>query len=400
MNPQRMKIVYVHRTRAQGVEAVHIGQIVQGFRTLGHQVDMLSPVGDYIEHITSAKARQPARQGKPGLLHRLVDRLPEIAFELMEMAYNAKAVWEGLRRFPRRSVDGVYERYAIFALAGMLLARWWKVPFVIEVNYTSMSPLVRERSALLKPLARWVDGRLFRSATHLLAVSSYLKQHLVEEFGVDPGRVSIVPNAADPAVFDPEQALKAEAPALPPGRIIGFVGGFYRWHGLDLLVEAFTRIAAEFPDAHLLLIGDGPMRGEIEALARDKGLTGRVLMPGRIAHAKLVPYVARFDMGVMPDSNLYGSPMKVFEYMSMAVPVVVPDYAPLQDVVTDGQQGRIFRRKDVAHLTQCMAELLRDDTQRRQMGRNARQCVLQTHNWLNNASTSLGFLTSKRSLAS
>lgn len=395
-----MKIVYVHRTRAQGVEAVHIGQIVQGFRKLGHEVQMLSPVGDFIEHVTPPKAQAAAAPGKPGLLHRLIDRMPEVAFELMELAYNAKALWEGMRRFRRGTVDGVYERYAIFAVAGMLLARWWKVPFVIEVNYTSLSPLVRQRSAWLKPLARWVDRLLFRSATHLLAVSSYLKQHLIEEFGIEPDRISIVPNAADPAVFDPEKALQAEAPALPAGRIVGFVGGFYRWHGLDLLVDAFLRIADEFPDANLLLVGDGPMRGEIEALAKEKGLSQRVLMPGRIAHAKLVPYVARFDMGVMPDSNLYGSPMKVFEYMSMAVPVVVPDYAPLQDVVTDGVQGRIFRRRDAEHLAACMRELLSDDPLRRQMGRNARQSVLDKHNWLNNASTSLAFLSSKGSLAS
>lgn len=387
-----MKILYVHRTRATGVEAVHIGQIIRGLRQLGQDVGIVSPVGEVVEGLTpvpSATSGAPAA-ARPSalkrLLYRLVDHLPRVGFELLELAYNLKARRDGLARFPQ-GADGIYERYAIFGLAGARLARRWGVPHVIEINYTSMSPLVRPRSRLLAPLARALDRRLFRGATHLLAVSSYLRDHLIQDFGVDPARITVVPNAADPAVFDP--ALAGPSPIEGQGPVIGFVGGFYRWHGLDLLVEAFLRIAERHPAARLVLIGDGPMRGEIETLVRERGLVDRVLMPGRMPHARLVPYVARFDMGVMPDSNLYGSPMKIFEYMAMGVPVVAPDYAPLLDVVTDGMEGRIFRRRDVAHLADCLDGLLQDAELRRRMGAAARRAVVETHNWMNNATLSL-----------
>ncbi len=197
-----MNVLYVHRTRATGVEAVHIGQIVLGLRRLGHRVSMLSPVGDFIEHVNEAKASGAASKSSESA-KRKTFAMPELLFEILEIVYNLKAIFDGLRAAARDRVDGVYERYAIFGVAGMLLARWWGVPFVLEVNYTSLSPLVRQRSRLMKPLARWCDGIVFRRATQLLAVSSYLKEELVNQFGVSAERVTVVPNAADPSVFDP-----------------------------------------------------------------------------------------------------------------------------------------------------------------------------------------------------
>ena len=381
-----MNVLYVHRTRATGVEAVHIGQIVLGLRRLGHRVSMLSPVGDFIEHVNEPAVSVAAPKSAASRKRKALE-MPEILFEILEIGYNLKAILDGLRKVSRGSVDGVYERYAIFGVAGMLLARWWGVPFVLEVNYTSLSPLVRRRSRLMKPLARWCDGIVFRRATHLLAVSSYLKEELVNQFGVSPERVTVVPNAADPSVFDPAAARAVEPErSMPAGPVIGFVGGFYKWHGLDLLVEAFMRIAKQFPSASLVLIGDGPMRETVATQASARGLPDRVIMPGRVPHAKLAPYVARFDVGVMPDSNLYGSPMKVFEYMAMSVPVVVPNYAPLLDVVVDGVQGRVFERRDVDDLARCLSDMLADEARRKRMGTNARQAIVDTHNWMNNAS--------------
>lgn len=394
-----MNIVYMHRTRATGVEAVHIGQVVLGLRQLGHQVTMLSPVGEFIEHVNEPVDAAAAKSNHSGASKRSV-QIPELLFELLEIGYNLKALLDGIRRFSKGSVDGVYERYAIFGMAGLLLSRWWRVPFVLEVNYTSLSPLVRKRSRLMLPLAKWCDRRIFRGATQILAVSSYLKNELVTVFGVPAERVTVVPNAADPKVFDPVPALAlATEHALPEGPIVGFVGGFYKWHGLDLLVSAFMKIAHEFPAAHLVLIGDGPMREEVAAEAAKKGLGGRVLMPGRVSHNKLAPYVARFDVGVMPDSNLYGSPMKIFEYMAMGVPVVAPDYVPLLDAVSDGVQGLIFKRRDVDDLARCLAEMLRDPARRKRMGANARQAILDTHNWVNNASVAAAHLQVRSSFA-
>ena len=167
--------------------------------------------------------------------------------------------------------------------------------------------------------------------------------------------------------------------------MIGFVGGFYPWHGLPLLVEAFARLVDRFDDLLLLLIGDGPERTTVERLVAERGLTDRVILTGKVDHEGLPAHLAAFHVGVMPDSNAYGSPMKIFEYMAMARPVVVPDYAPLLDAVTDGVEGRVFRRGDVDSLTEALAGILADDETHRRMGAAARAAVVRVHKCRANA---------------
>lgn len=384
-----MKIVYLHRTQAKGVEGVHIGEIVKAWRKIGHEVRLLSPVD---EQLGDAPANEVAN--KPGLKQKLFrfvsSRLPEFFFELAEIGYNLVALNQA-RKLGRANVDFIFERYAIFAFAGAFLAKRWNKPFVVEVNYTSCSALVRERSALLAPLARRVDAYIFRRATGLAAVSTELKRHLMEEFGVPQEKIIVLPNAADPDIFDMAKVTREPRYANAQLKTIGFVGGFYPWHGLDLLLQAFQKMSARIPDSRLLLVGDGPMMPAIREQSEKMGLADRVLLTGRVAHQHLPGYLAIFDVGVMPDSNDYGSPMKIFEYMSLAKPVVVPDYGPLRDAVDDGVEGRIFAPKDIEAMANCFVDVLLNEETYQRMSHAARKKILNKHNWLNNAKQILEF---------
>lgn len=380
-----MRILYLHRTQAKGVEGVHIGEVIKAMRAEGHDVQIVSPVGGQIGAASDKKAQAGS---KARLFAAITRHMPELGFELLELAYNLQAIRQIRGACRRDSVDAIFERYSIFGLAGVFMAGRWRRRFYLEVNYTSCSPLVRRRSALLRPLARWVDRRLFQSAAALFPVSTVLKEQLIRDYGVAPDRIHVLPNAADPAVFDPARIAPHTSAAMS-GRLIGFVGGFYPWHGLPLLLDAFMRIAPQLPDARLLLIGDGPMRGEIERRIKAHGLEGRVVLAGSIAHAALPPYIASFHIGVMPDSNDYGSPMKIFEYMAMGKPVVVPDYGPLRDAVTDGEEGLIFAPGNAADLARCLMALLGDPALHRKMSARARDRILTRHNWRENTRTIL-----------
>lgn len=390
-----MNILYLHRTQGAGVEGVHIWEIVRGLRAEGHSVRVLSPAGEVTDPRESAHcpggaapaAASGVGSGRTGLLGRISRHLPELVFELSEIAYNVVALARMSGGFAAVPLDLVFERYAIFSVAGALYARGRGCRWLLEVNYTARSPLVRRRSALLKPLAVRIDRWLFRRADGLVAVSSPLRDELVEVYGVAPERIVVLPNAADPDRFSPQVPAveRINGRTLAGRRVIGFVGGFYPWHGLPLLVEAFARLVDRFDDLLLLLIGDGPERTAVERLVAERGLTDRVILTGKVDHEWLPAHLATFHVGVMPDSNAYGSPMKIFEYMAMARPVVVPDYAPLLDAVTDGVEGRVFRRGDVDSLTEALAGILADGDTHRRMGAAARAAVVGVHNWRANA---------------
>ncbi len=376
---------------------MHIWGIATGLKNLGHDVTVVSPAGAHTAQPLRAES-QAAGSRRP-LFAFISQHIPEIAFELAEIAYNFFA-WRGLKKSAAdQPVDFLYERYAIFAVAGALFARRRRIPLLLEVNYTSMSPLVRKRSRLLLPLARRVDAWLFRRASAIVVVSSRLRDQLVTDYGVPQDKILVMPNAADPQTFHPAitPVTSIGGVALAQKKIVGFVGSFTPWHGLPLFLEAFKIVANNHPDALAVLVGDGPQRSEIERKAADYGLAKRVLFTGAIGHAQLMHYVAAFSLGVMPDSNDYGSPMKIFEYMALGKPVVVPDYGPLLDAVTEGKEGKIFRRKDAHALAKCIDEYFADPAALALAGRNARTSVETRYNWQANAERSLTFALSKDS---
>lgn len=373
------KVLYLHRTQDGGAEQVHILGIVGAFEQAGIKVDILSPKGlqpssgGHAVHEPAA----PAAAGKRSRLYPLISKhAPELVFELLEIAYNLLTVW----RLAKRGIAGyqlVFERYAVFGVVGALLARFTKLPLVVEVNYTSRSPLVRRRSKLMKPLAHAVDRWIFGSATLLTPVSTALKEELMRDFGIPDEKILMLPNAADPAKFVPP----ANAREGSGKKTIGFVGGFYPWHGLDLLIEAYAGIADRFPESQVLLIGDGPELDRIRALAIRLGLDGRVIFGGRRKHRELPGVMSSFYIGVMPDSNDYGSPMKIFEYMALGVPVVAPDYAPIFDAIGDGEQGLVFEKRSVPALRAALARLLQDEAFARRLGERGRETIVRERNW-------------------
>lgn len=373
-----MNIVYIHRTKGKGVEGVHINEITRQLTATGHRVEMVSPI-DRVE--------DDARDKVQGNGFSFSRNVPELLFEFLEIAYN----WLGYRKLSRLSrryaVDLIYERYAIFSVFGVFFARRRHVPIVVEANYTADLPLVRKRSALLMPLARRLDRYIFTGATRIVAVSSYVKNHLVSTHAIDENKILMLPNAADPEKFS-LVGLDSENPI----KTIGFVGGFYPWHGVPLLVRGFAELVPEFPDVRLCLVGDGPERTDIEQQVETLGITHLVDFTGQVAHENLAGQMAKFYIGVMPDSNVYGSPMKIFEYMSMGVPVVAPDYAPILDVVEDGQQGLVFRRQNLDELVNCLRRILASEKLRQKLSQQARTKIEVERNWKNNARLSIANL--------
>lgn len=371
-------ILYIHRTQGGGVEAVHITGISDAFKFLGSKVDVFSPAGLRIDNLEIGLKRNIV--SRPAKFSYLSKYLPEFLFECIEIAYNIVALVK-LSRCDLDKYDLIFERYAIFSVIGVILSRRKKIPLVLEVNYTSRSPLVRQRSRLLKPFATRVDKLVFNSATVLTPVSSTLVKQLVEDFGVESKKIIMLPNAVDPAKF----SRTKEYLSVDNGKkIIGFVGGFYPWHGLDLLIDAFKLIHEKVPEAQIVLVGDGPELNNIKQKVHDEQLVGKVFFTGRLGHEHLPEVMNSFYVGVMPDSNDYGSPMKIFEYMALSIPVIAPDYPPILDVMETGKEGIVFNRGDVRSLSDALAKILTDTSLAKSLAKNARRSIEERFNWVGN----------------
>lgn len=389
------KIIYHHRTRANGAEGVHIRGIQSGFRELGYEIVDIS-----LFQIQSETPTQQAisRQGgiKRSILNVIASYLPNSLFKILEILYNLRTFMVGRRTLltliiQHNSPELIYERYAYFSFAMAFLAHKYHIPFVLEANTTCLDYDVR--AIRLRWLARKIERYVFHQATLLVVVSTYLKEKIRQEYGIPEQRIIVTPNAINPKEF----ALEEQSQATPQltrvqhfaqGKIIiGFVGMFVPWHGLDFLLEVFIDLlhhSSRNSPIGLLLVGDGPIRPMIEEKIKAAALIDNVCITGIVPHGHVKYFLDRFDIAIMPDSNPFGSPMKIFEYMAMGKPVVAPAYGPILEIITHRETGFLFKPKDKDDCLGAIQRLIENPDLKNQLGRTARHLVLTKHTWQHN----------------
>ncbi|HEY2623064.1 MAG TPA: glycosyltransferase family 4 protein [Dyella sp.] len=378
-----MRILYHHRTRGRHVEGVHIRGIVHALRSLGHEVSVLSfPGADpEHEHEASTSASAPSR----GWLPRLVTRMPGVLFECLELGYNLVTLVRMHSAFRRMRPELIYERYSLFLFATVWMARQRGIPLVLEINDSAL--VQRVRPLYLKALARRIEGWCMRNCSGLVFISNFFREQAQQAYGeLAPSVVS--PNAADLARFDPSRfdriRLRADR-GLRDRIVCGHVGAFAQWHGVERFVENMAERLNEAPELALVLVGDGLMLPTIRDMIAARGLSDRVLTPGRVPHEDIASWIACMDYAVLPDSNHYGSPMKLFELMAMGVAVVAPDYEPVAEVIRDGHTGWLFPRGETERCVQRVLDLTARSDECHQVGAAARDYIVRERQWRNNA---------------
>lgn len=392
-----MHLLYHFRVRGGGAEGVHIAGIAEGLRALGHTVTFVSPTdADPTRPATPATpppAAGGAADGAPGarlkraFLHALADRLPQPLFELMELAYTVMAERQLARAWAIQPADAIYERYAFFNLAGARFARRRGIPLILEVN--ELSGLPRVRGQTFVRLAGACEKRVLRQAALIVVTAEFLKHRIGALLG-DDRKVLVLPNGVARAWLEaasgPEARLRLLLQWNLSGRkIVGFVGGLVHWHNFDLLLRAAATARQTVPNLCLLLVGDGPLRASIEAEARRLGLTDALLITGYLPHAQVRAYIDLFDLGVIPQSNEFRSPIKLFEYMGAGKAVVAPAVEPIRAVVRPEATGLLFAPGDETAFVAALTALLTDDTRRRALGDNARAEVAAHYLWEHHA---------------
>ncbi len=375
-----MRILYHHRTRGRHVEGVHIRGIVGALRELGHDVSVMSFPGADPEH----DAESPAATRKSRLA-ALVTRLPGVVFEVFELLYNAVTLVRMQRAWRTSPPQLIYERYSLFLFATIWLARRRGIPLVLEINDSALVERVRPLG--MRGLARRIEGWCFREATGLVFISTYFRDVATRAYGaIAPSVVS--PNAVDLPRFDParfdRERLRAER-GLTGRTVCGHIGAFAHWHGVDGFVEAIAHRLESVPDLALVFVGDGKTLPAVRELIAARGLADRVLLPGRVPHDDVASWIACMDYAVLPNSNHYGSPMKLFEFMGMGVAVVAPDYAPVAEVIADGRTGWLFPHGDATACVERVLELAQRADERRRVGEAARDYIASERQWRNNA---------------
>jgi len=281
----------------------------------------------------------------------------------------------------------IYERYALFNVAGVVVGRLLGIPVHEELNEVVDVDRIRQGHTLkLRGLARWAERLVVRRASRLLPVSDFLADRL-RALARPGAEIIVVPNAVNAdaceGVAGDRERVRSRL-GWENGLIIGFVGSFSSWHRVDLLARAFVRASERAPNLRLLLIGDGADRQRMATALEAAGLAERAYFAGRVPHAEVRSWVAAMDMAVMPHSNIYGSPVKVFEYLAGGVPTIAPRLGPLEEVIKSGENGLLFQPLSEEALAEAMLTLAGSPAMRKRLGDAGRAAVLCRHLWSHN----------------
>src|SRR5437867_1232109 len=406
-----MKILYLcsdHGVDLSGVKgaSIHVRSFAQALAALGHEVTVIgtkvsSPESFEATTHTTAFAAPLAAWNRKLLramkaANQSLGRSAGRGRDIIRALHNAE-FFKVVDQFAGRlSPSFIYERYSLWGTAGDWLARKWSIPLVLEVN----SPLSYEeqqyRDGVAFPaLARWAERRIWRRADLVVAVSQAFRSHF-EKAGVAPEKVRILTNAVDTSLFraqDDESSVR-RCMNLDGRFVVGFVGSFKAWHGVDFLFKAFARLRREADSYHLLLVGDGPMRGMLENEIRRSGLQEAVTFVGSVPHEDVPRYLAVMDVAVAPYPPLkdfYYSPLKLYEYMAAGRAIVASKIGQVGEAVADGLTGLLYQPNDFEGLLQCLRRLWRDEKFRRELGKNAR-IACSKNTWSENAARVLSWV--------
>jgi glycosyltransferase involved in cell wall biosynthesis len=382
-----LQFIYHHRTMGRSSQAMHIRSMVEALKADGHHVTILSPPG--VEPLKSAGKMPFLRKADRAVgLQRVWKYIscecPQFTFEVFELLYNLFLPFRLLPILWSEPDAALYERHANFMFMGVLLGKWSSRPVVVEVN--ELAGFKRARGLIMESLARTIDAWVFSRADHILCVSSVLADE-IQQRGALSDRVHVLPNAIDPGRFrspGPEPSLRVRL-GLQGSIVIGHVGLFYRWDRLDILIKAVKRIRRGHPNVRVLLVGDGPEMENLKRTVSRLGMEKIIIFPGPVHRDDVPSYIDAMDICVLPDSNAFGSPIALFEFMAMGKPCLVPDLGPMRDVIEDHVTGIMFPHGDYASFASALVRLVEDPALRSQLGARARDTVFKRHTWAANA---------------
>jgi glycosyltransferase involved in cell wall biosynthesis len=374
--------------------ATHVSEVACGLRELGHKVAVIQMRNKSVSNI----AHSSRTSRVPGIPHSLDCGVP-----VRTVRWRKELVLLGAARIDAAikalRPDVVMERYYNFAGAGVLAAHRRGIPVLLELNAPMVDPPGSLKSRLdwllLGSMRRWAVRQAMWSA----AIVTPLNTTVPPE--VPRGKIHELPWGANVDRFDPcvRQSRKEELEALALtvglerlGPVAAFLGSFRAWHGVGHFAEAARLLLSRGSSLSFLAIGGGPELAPLKEQVARWGLTpGRLVFAGELPHDLVPDYLALAGIGVAPfdiaahaplrEFGFYWSPLKVFEYMSMEMPVVTVDVPPLNSIVREGQEGLLYPSGDVRALAAALDTLAGSDDLRARMGAAGRARVVERYSW-------------------
>lgn len=279
------------------------------------------------------------------------------------------------------------------AIPAIRVGRRLGIPVVYEVRAfwedAAVDHGTTAEGSLRYRATRALESWAFKRVGHVFTICEGLRRDIVAR-GIPEQKVTVIPNAVDVQGFqlsgEPDSALKRKL-GLDGKTVLGFVGSFYAYEGLDLLLDAFARLQAQRQDLRVLLVGGGPQEANLKAQAERLRIADKVVFAGRVPHAEVSRYYDLIDLLVYPRHSMrlteLVTPLKPLEAMAQGRIFMASDVGGHKELIRDGETGRLFAAGKVDSLVTTVGEMLDHREQWPAMRAAGRRFVEQVRNWKN-----------------
>jgi len=277
------------------------------------------------------------------------------------------------------------------ALPALRVGKRLNIPVVYEVRAFWEDAAVDHgttgEGSLRYRLTHWLETRTLKRADHVFTICEGLRSDIVGR-GIPAARVTVIPNAVDIESFEPggqpDAALKAQL-GLEGASVIGFIGSFYAYEGLDLLLDALPGILLQQPEVRVLLVGGGPQDAALKDQAQRLGVADKVVFTGRVPHEQVQRYYDLVDVLAYPRHPMrlteLVTPLKPLEAMAQGRLLVASDVGGHKELIRHGETGMLFKAGSSDALTQTVADLLAARDRWPAMRAAGRRFVEEERNW-------------------
>jgi glycogen(starch) synthase len=279
------------------------------------------------------------------------------------------------------------------ALPAIKVARKLEIPVVYEIRAFWEDAAVDHGStsegSLRYRATRRLETRAIQQVDHVFTICEGLRADIVAR-GIPPGKVTVIPNAVDVDSFQlasPPDPQLQEKWGLTGKTVVGFIGSFYAYEGLDLLLDALPELISLHPNVRVLLVGGGPQEANLRQQAERLGLGGYVIFTGRVPHKEVNHYYDLIDVLAYPRHPMrlteLVTPLKPLEAMAQGQLFVASDVGGHQELVEDKKTGILFQAGSRQALAQAILELLDNRDRWPELRANGRRFVESIRNWKN-----------------
>ena len=298
-----------------------------------------------------------------------------------------------------REVRFIYQRYSMYNYTGLVLSKRLGLPLVLEFNGSEIwiSKNWGNGKVGYEFLAKEIEVCNLRYADLVVVVSDAQAASLIE-CGVAPEKILVNPNGVDSEIFHPNVSGESVRDdfELEGKVVIGFVGTFGIWHGVPVLVKAIEMLLNRRENlksiVRVLMVGDGKVRNEVLEYVTSNELSEYFIFCGEVPQSSSHMYMAACDILVCcnipnPDgTRFFGSPTKLFEYMSMGKAVVASDLEQVGEIVKSEKAGIVVEPGDSFLLSEAIETLIDDREKRAYYAMMGRKAIEEKYNWGNHVS--------------